>query len=150
TDSRLREALIAPITTIASDVREMLRSADARLLFDRLDQEVKVVAGQIEKFVTEFEPETSGQLREVRDGLTSLAAKPMPFDRIEHQLVALAERVEQLAVEGASKASVGQVMSALVEVNRQLTTQAPSATLKLIEQRLTVLANRIDQVATAT
>jgi localization factor PodJL len=150
TDPRLRDALIAPVTTIASDVREMLRSADARTLFDHLDREVKAIAGKIGHFFAEFEPKTSGQLREVREGLTTLAAKPMPFDKIEHQLVALAERVERLAIEGASKASVRQVMTALVEVNRQLTTQAPSATLKLIEQRLTTLANRIDQIASAT
>jgi len=152
TDPRLRESLVAPVETIAADLRNMLRSADTRSVMEGLDRDVKAIAGKIEDLVTEFQPTASAQLRDLRDlrdGLTSLAARPMPFDKIEQKLVALAERLERLAADGASRTAIGQIMTALDTVNRQINTSSPAAVLKNIEQQIAGLAARIDQVAAA-
>jgi localization factor PodJL len=147
TDPRLRESLVAPVETIAADLRNMLRSADSRSIIEGLDHDVKAIACKIETLVADLQPKASEQLRELRDGLTILNAKPMPFDRIEQKLVALAERVQSLAADGASRVAIGQIMSALDAVNRQLGANAPAAALKHIDQQMAALASRIDQVA---
>jgi localization factor PodJL len=147
TDPRLRESLVAPVETIAADLRNMLRSADTQSVMEGLDQAVKSIAGKIETLVTEIEPTASAHLRELRDGLASLAARPMPFDKIEHMLVALAERLERLAADGASRTAIGQIMTALDAVHRQINVCSPAAVLKNIEQQIAGLATKIDQVA---
>jgi localization factor PodJL len=146
TDPRLRESLVAPVETIAADLRNMLRSADTRSVIQELDQDVKAIAGKIEILVSEIEPAARADLRNLQDGLANLAVRPMPFDKIEQKLVALAERLERLAAEGASHTGVGQIMTALDAVNRLISASTPTPVLKNIEQQIAGLAVRIDQV----
>src|SRR5947209_14335722 len=146
-----RDAVLAPIEELASDLRQALAAFDPRAIVERLENEIRSIARKLESFQAQggIDPDAFNriceQTREVRDLLTAAVSRPLPVDKIEQQINALAERLDALPVamprgEGSDFApSLGEIRSLIADA------EAPA--FKSLQSRLEALSDKFDDVA---
>jgi localization factor PodJL len=146
-----RDAVLAPIEELASDLRQALAAFDPRAIVERLENEIHSIARKLESFQAQggIDPDAFNriceQTREVRDLLTAAVSRPLPVDKIEQQINALAQRLDALPVamprgEGADLApSLGEIRSLIADA------EAPA--FKSLQGRLEALSDKFDDVA---
>jgi localization factor PodJL len=146
-----RDAVLAPIEELASDLRQALAAFDPRAIVERLENEIRSIARKLESFQAQggIDPDAFNriceQTREVRDLLTAAVSRPLPVDKIEQQINALAERLDALPVamprgEGTDLApSLGEIRSLIADA------EAPA--FKSLQSRLEALSDKFDDVA---
>ena len=136
-DEGIRDAVLAPIETLADDVRRALAEAGASANFDGVSRQLREVEDKIEQLRALGGGDRSDflqvydQSEQIRAMIAEAMEKIAPIERLENQVGVLSERLEDIA--------------------RQ-TREASSAQISLpwneIEARLNDLASRIDRAAT--
>ncbi len=143
-----RDALLQPIEDVAADLRQAIAALDPRGVVERLENEVRSIAGKLDSFQAAgaIDPEAFNricdQTREVRDLLTAAASRPLPVEKIEEQINALAERLDALPAglprgeEGDARPSLGALRAIIAEA------EAPA--FKSLQRRLEDLSQKFD------
>jgi localization factor PodJL len=146
-----RDAVLAPIEQLASELREALAAFDPRAVVERLEGEIRSIARKLESFQADggIDPDAFNriceQTREVRDLLTAAVSRPLPVEKIEQQINALTQRLDALPVamprgEGADLGpSLGEIRSLIADA------EAPA--FKSLQGRLEALSDKFDDVA---
>jgi localization factor PodJL len=146
-----RDAVLAPIEQLTSELREVLAAVDPRAIVERLEGEIRSIARKLEHFQAQggIDPDAFNriceQTREVRDLLTAAVSRPLPVEKIEQQINALTQRLDALPVamprgEGSDFApSLGEIRSLIADA------EAPA--FKSLQSRLEVLSDKFDNVA---
>jgi localization factor PodJL len=146
-----RDAILAPIEQLASDLREVLAQLDPRVIVERLEGEIRSIARKIESFQASggIDPDAFNriceQTREVRDLLTAAVSRPLPIEKIEEQINALTQRLDALPV-AIPRGEGGDFGPSLGEI-RSLITDAEAPALQSLHSRLEALSDKFDDVA---
>ncbi|MEA2840829.1 MAG: localization factor PodJL [Methylobacteriaceae bacterium] len=147
-----RDAVLAPIEQLASDLREALAAFDPRVIVERLENEIRSIARKLESFQASggIDPEAFNriceQTREVRDLLTAASSRPLPVEKIEQQVNALAQRLDALPMM-MPRGEGGDLAPSLGEI-RALIADAEAPAFKSLQSRLETLSDKFDDVAT--
>ena len=97
-----RDAVLAPIEQLTSELREVLAAVDPRAIVERLEAEIRSIARKLESFQASggIDPDAFNriceQTREVRDLLSAAVSRPLPIEQIERQINALTQRLDAL------------------------------------------------------
>ncbi|WP_296707239.1 hypothetical protein [Rhodoblastus sp.] len=171
-DEGMREVVLAPIESLAGDVRRALAEAGASANFEGVSRQLQEVEGKIEElrqtggvdradFLQVFD-----QSEQIRAMIAQAMEKMAPIERLERQVAGLGERLEDVArqTREANAAQIalpwGEIESRLndlaTRIDRASFDRAPQpavddARFDDISRRLEVmheaLASRIDRVA---
>src|SRR5947209_10845943 len=146
-----RDAVLAPIEQLASDLRQALAAFDPRAVVERLENEMRSIARKLESFQAQggIDPDAFNriceQTREVRDLLTAAVSRPLPVDKIEQQINLLTQRLDALPV-AMPRGEGGDFAPSLGEI-RSLIADAEAPAFRSLQSRLEVLSDKFDDVA---
>jgi localization factor PodJL len=146
-----RDAVLAPIEELASDLREALAQFDPRALVERLEGEIHAIARKLQSFQAAggIDPDAFNriceQTREVRDLLTAAVSRPLPVEKIEQQINALAQRLDALPL-AVPRGESADLSPSLGEI-RALIADAEAPAFKSLQTRLEALSDKFDDVA---
>src|SRR5436305_13340730 len=146
-----RDAVLAPIEQVASELREALAQFDPRVVVERLEGEIRSIARKLESFQVSggIDPDAFNriceQTREVRDLLTAAVSRPLPVERIEQQINLLTQRLDALPV-AMPRGEGGDFAPRLGEI-RSLVADAEAPAFKSLQSRLEALSDKFDDVA---
>jgi localization factor PodJL len=149
-----RDAVLAPIEQLASELREALAQFDPRLVVERLEGEILSIARKLESFQASggIDPDAFNriceQTREVRDLLTAAVSRPLPVEKIEEQINALTQRLDALPV-AIPRGEGGDFGPSLGEI-RSLIADAEAPAFQSLQTRLEALSDKFDDVAART
>jgi localization factor PodJL len=143
------ESVLAPLEAMAGELRAALKTHDPQAVAAGLDREIRAIGGKIDSLAAiAIKPEIFERIRrqteEVRNLLASAAVRTAPLERIERQIGALADRVEQLGASPATHFESAEMTAFLVEARRQIERSTSPAALASIERRLEQIAARLD------
>ncbi|MGP0105637.1 hypothetical protein [Rhodoblastus sp.] len=120
----MREAVLAPIETIASDVRRALAEAGASANFEGVSRQLREVEDKLENLRhaggdrADF-LQVHDQTEQIRAMLAQAMDKIAPIERLERQIGALSERLEEVAHQNRD-ASAAQVALPWSEIEARL------------------------------
>ena len=146
-----RDAVLAPIEQLASDLREAVAQFDPRVIVERLEGEIRSIARKLESFQAQggIDPDAFNriceQTREVRDLLTAAVSRPLPVEKIEQQINLLTQRLDALPV-AMPRGEGGDFAPSLGEI-RSLIADAEAPAFRSLQSRLEVLSDKFDDVA---
>ena len=145
-----RESLLAPLDTMAAELRATLKSHDPQAVAAGLEKEIRALGGKIDELAhATINPETFERIRrqteEVRNLLAAAAARAAPVERLERQISELADRVERLSASPAPHVESAQMAASLADVRREIERSTPLSALLSIESRLEQIAARLDR-----
>lgn len=149
-DAGANPYLLEPVEAMLRQVLETLRDHDPQAAAAGLERELRTLAGKVEALAgASVNPGQLDAIRrqtdDIRNMLAAAAKTPVPVERLERQIGALAERVERLAHNPAPNAEIAQVLQLLADAHSQIEQSTPAAALTSIERRLEQLAGRIDE-----
>ncbi|HUO55792.1 MAG TPA: hypothetical protein VMU18_13685, partial [Rhodoblastus sp.] len=102
-DEGMREAVLAPIESIADDVRRALAEAGASANFDGVSRQLREVEDKIEQLRADGGGDRAeflqvyDQTEQIRAMVAEAMDKIAPIERLERQVGALSERLEEVA-----------------------------------------------------
>jgi len=142
--------LLAPLDDMASDLRAALKTHDIPELTALLESEIHAVAAKIDNLTQKLvDPAAFESIRiqtqEVRDLLAAVAMRTTPVEALERQICELADGIEKLAASPAPHIESAEMAASLDELRREIVRNAPTAALASIEQRLELIAARLDE-----
>ncbi len=145
-----RETLLAPVEGLVAGLSESLRAHDPREAVESLRREIGAIAAKVDGIgAAAIDPAAleliRRQVEETRSLLSALTQRAAPLDRLERQIGALADRVEQLSTSPAAHAESAQVVVELAKARAQVEGSTSAAALATIEKRLEQIAARMDQ-----
>jgi localization factor PodJL len=146
-----RDAVLAPIEQLASDLREAVAQFDPRVIVERLEGEIRSIARKLESFQAQggIDPDAFNricdQTREVRDLLTAAVSRPLPVEKIEQQINLLMQRLDALPI-AMPRGEGGDFAPSLGEI-RSLIADAEAPAFRSLQSRLEVLSDKFDDVA---
>jgi localization factor PodJL len=146
-----RDAVLAPIEQLASDLREAVAQSDPRVIVERLEGEIRSIARKVESFQAQggIDPDAFNriceQTREVRDLLCAAVSRPLPVEKIEQQINLLMQRLDALPV-AMPRGEGGDFAPSLGEI-RSLIADAEAPAFRSLQSRLEVLSDKFDDVA---
>jgi localization factor PodJL len=132
----MREVVLAPIESLAGDVRRALAEAGASANFEGVSRQLQEVEGKIEELRQTGGADRAGflqvfdQSEQIRAMIAQAMEKMAPIERLERQVAGLGERLEDVARQ-TRDANAAQIALPWGE----------------IESRLTDLATRIDRAS---
>ena len=150
-DGGAREALLAPIEQLAGDLRHALTELDPRASLEALHREIHAINRKVEGMTgrgldRESFERVQAQSQEIRDLLAAAIVRPLPIDTIERQIVALAERIEQISDQGRHAPAQKPDLSGIAaEIKSIIDRALPRAALQTLEHRLEALDGKIDE-----
>jgi localization factor PodJL len=145
-----RENLLAPVDGLVAELRESVRAHDPRKAVEALQREIGALGAKVDGIAhASISPLAFERIRqqteEARNLLATLAQKPAPFDRLERQIGALADRVDRLSISPTPQVESAEVVASLAEARAQVERSTPASALTSIEHRLEQIAAKMDQ-----
>jgi localization factor PodJL len=145
----VRETILQPIETLLRDVRHSLSDFAPRSTVDTIASELRSISTKINALgTTEVDHKVlarvNEQTQEIRNLLAAAVAHPLPIESIEKQIEALTDRVDFIAMSGASGASTDAVGQTVDEIRSSLDRSMPPSLLRTLEQRIESLAHKLD------
>ena len=143
------ELLLAPLETMAAELRAALKAHDPQTVAAGLEREIRAIGGKIDGLAeSAIKPESFERIRqqteEVSNLLAAAALRTAPLERLERQIGELADRVEQLGASPAPHTESARLAASLADARAQIERSTPPAALIAIEQRLEQIAARLD------
>jgi len=145
----VHDHVLEPIESLVRDLRHSLAEIDPRKTIRGLEREIQVIGGKIEDLgktglAAAGFGRIQAQTQEIRDLLAATAASPLPVERLEKQVAALAERIERQSAattlhEGAA------VRGAADEIRALLESPARNGAMQAVEGSLDALARKLDE-----
>lgn len=150
----IADELLAPAERVAAELCAAIKELDPGPLVRSLHADVQAIGrrldglqqpGAVDPAVVQL---LVGQTQEIRSQLASLAARPLPLEKIEARLVDLTQRVELLtrAGGGAAKAAVAFDMGEVARSIRAIVAEETSSSFDTFSGRLETLAAKLDGV----
>ena len=150
-DHGIRESVLQPVEDAVGDLRHSLHRLESRETIGGLEEELRRIGDKVEGLSRHDGAgieRLQHQMEELRETVATMAARPLPVERIEHQVAVLAERLDRrLDQPFAGPELQGEIVAAS-DVLRAMIGGAP-AHLGKIETKLDMLTGRLDQVLTA-
>ena len=150
-DSGTRESLLAPIEQLAGNLRGALDKLDPRASLEALHRDIQSIHGKVEGMTgrgldrASFE-RVQAQSQEIRDLLAAAIVRPLPVANIERQIVALAERIEQISAHDRLTPGQKPDLSGIAgEIQNIVDRALPRSALQMLERRLEALDSKIDE-----
>ena len=150
-DSGTRESLLAPIEQLAVNLRGALDKLDPRASLEALHRDIQSIHGKVEGMTgrgldrASFE-RVQAQSQEIRDLLAAAIVRPLPVANIERQIVALAERIEQISAQDRQAPGQKPDLSGIAgEIQNIVDRALPRSALQMLERRLEALDSKIDE-----
>lgn len=150
----IADELLAPAERVAAELCGAIKELDPGPLVRSLHADVQAIGrrldglqqpGAVDPAIVQL---LVGQTQEIRSQLASLAARPLPLEKIEARLVDLTQRVELLtrAGGGAAKAAVAFDMGEVARSIRAIVAEETSSSFDTFSGRLETLAAKLDGV----
>ena len=145
-------AKLEPLGRSLETLRQSLAENDPRPVIGALEREVRTVGTKLEGLgAGAVDPDAVArigvQTAEIRDLLSAAAARPVTLDKIERDLAALTQRLEDGVRTPAAPAPATAATGATAdELRTLLETAIRTPVLRTIEQRLETLAAKVDEV----
>ena len=144
------ERLLAPLDRMASELRAALKAHDLRDATASLDREIRAVAAKIDGLTQRIvDPAAFDRIRiqteEVRELLVAAAMRATPVEAFERKIGELADRIEKLGASSAPQIESAEMAASLADLRREIERNAPMGALASIEQRLELIAVRLDE-----
>ncbi|MBV9220827.1 MAG: SEL1-like repeat protein [Methylobacteriaceae bacterium] len=146
----VRESVLAPVESLAAELRAALKDLDPRATIDALDREIKAIGHKLEQMAERgFDPaalaKIQEQTQEVRDLLTAAAQRPMPTERMERQITALSSRLDEIAAQNAAQRVAGDLATSSEDIRTLLKGVMPVDAFAALENRVESLAAKVDE-----
>ena len=142
----IRESVLRPVEDAVGDLRHSLQRLDPRETIGGLEEELRRIGDKVDGLSANDGAgldRLQHQMEELRTTVTTMAARPVPIERIEHQVAVLAERFDR-RLDQVSPGFDTQGENGATEAWRAMIGGAP-AHLEKIETRLDLMAGRLDQ-----
>lgn len=148
------DALLAPAARIVGELRAVMEDLDPSAIVRNLHADVQTIGRRLDALQTQI-PADAATLRrlaaetgDIRAQLATLAALPLPLEKIETRLTDLTRRVDALARagEGASKALLAFDIDELTRSIRAIVAEETGANLNAFNRQLEQLAGKLDEV----
>jgi localization factor PodJL len=152
-DHGVQEQALAPVERLASDLRSVIKGLDPGPIVRGLHADVQAIGRRLEELRSPGEADSAAiveltrQTSEIRDLVASVAARPLPVERIESLLRDLSQRVDGLSLAGAN--SVPKDLAEVVRGIRAIIATATSGTLQAFGQKLENLGAKVDELLLA-
>ena len=146
----IRESVLRPVEAAVGDLRLSLNRLDPRETIGGLEEELRRIGDKLDASGNDGGgiDRLQQQMEELRESVTTMAARPLPIERIEQQVAVLAERLDRRLDQPFAGADVQAEIVAATDALRTMIGGAP-AHLEKIETRLDLLAGRLDQALSA-
>lgn len=150
-DFGIRENVLAPVERLTADLHSIIRELDPSRIVHDLYDEVKTIGDKLAARAIgggadqAALSELAGQTREIRDLLKAVAARPLPLEKLEAGLAALARRVDELRLAGQGVADA-MSLGKQVEAIRSIVAAETPRTFEPFERKLEGLSTKIDAV----
>ena len=149
----MREAVLAPIETLAIDVRQALAEAGASANVEGLSRQLREVEDKLEQLRhagadrADF-LQVHDQTDQIRAMLAEAMDKIAPIERLERQVGALSERLEEVAHQNldASAAQVALPWNEIEARLSELSSRIDRAPAPVDDSRFDDLARRLDEL----
>ena len=150
----MREAVLAPIETLADDVRRAVAEAGASANVEGVSRQLRDVENKLEQLRQAGGGDLADflQIRHQTDQIRAMLAAAMdkiaPIERLERQVGALGERLEEVARENrdASAAQVALPWSEIEARLSELASRIDRAPATIDDSRFDDLARRLDDL----
>ena len=142
----IRESILRPVEAAVGDLRLSLHRLDPRETIGGLEEELRRIGDKLDASGHDGVgiDRLQQQMEELRETVVTMAARPLPIERIEHQVAVLAERLDRRLDQPFAGPDVQAEIAAATDALRAMIGGAP-AHLEKIETRLDMLAGRLDQ-----
>ena len=146
----IRESILRPVEAAVGDLRLSLHRLDPRETIGGLEEELRRIGDKLDASGHDGVgiDRLQQQMEELRETVVTMAARPLPIERIEHQVAVLAERLDRRLDQPFAGPDVQAEIAAATDALRAMIGGAP-AHLEKIETRLDLLAGRLDQALSA-
>lgn len=147
--------LLAPAERIAGELRAVIKDLDPSPIVRNLHADVQTIGRRLDAMQSPEGVdaaalhELSNQTREVKDLLTTLAARPLPLEKLETRLFDLTQRVDTLTLAGAGPAAAKD-MGELVKAIRSIVSTETGASFETFNRRLEQLVGKLDDAVGRT
>lgn len=140
--------LLAPAERIAGELRAVIKDLDLSPVVRNLHADVATIGRRLDAMQgpdaidVGVVRDLAAQTREMRELLTTLAARPLPVEKLETRVLDLTQRVDSLALAGgASARDMGEVVKAI----RSIVTTETGKGFEAFNRRLEELAGKLDE-----
>ena len=154
-DYGVQDHLLAPVERIAGELRAVIEDLDPSPIVRNLHADVETIGRRLDELQAPGAGDSAAlgelarQTSEIRDLLTTLAARPLPLEKIETRLFDLTQRVDALSLSGATGAASKDIGEA-VKAIRSIVAAETSNGFNAFNKRLEHLAKKLDDVLAKT
>lgn len=140
---------LAPAERLIGELRAVIEDLDPTPIVRNLRADVETIGIRLEKLQTGDVAQASAvqdlarETHEIKEQLTTLAARPLPLEKIEARLIDVTQRIDGLRSRDPSGADLGEVVTAI----RSIVAAETGKGLETFNRQLERLAQKLDLVA---
>jgi localization factor PodJL len=144
----VQENALAAVERLAGDLRSAIKVLDPGPIIRGLHADVQTIARKLEELQSPSGADSAAiveltrQTSEIRHLLTTVAARPLPLEKLESRLLELTQRVDELSF--ASGGGTPKDLSEVVRGIRSIVATETSGALQAFGDRLENLGAKID------
>lgn len=144
----VQENALAAVERLAGDLRSAIKVLDPGPIIRGLHAEVQTIARKLEELQSPSSADSAAiveltrQTSEIRHLLTTVAARPLPLEKLESRLLELTQRVDGLSF--ATGGGTPKDLSEVVRGIRSIVATETSGALQAFGDRLETLGAKID------